>query len=261
MAHESMHIAFCPHCGNTAPQKVVLRHSHGVQLYKEDGSVEQEFCPEGEAIICVCQTCNEVLLYDGLAEDETGDWPRLQYPRSPDLPASVPTHVSDIYVEASRVKRIAPNAFAVLLRRALETICEDRGVATGSLAKRLQALSDRGEIPPLLAEVSDVVRILGNVGAHASDISIRPQDTWAAIVSPTNRAPSVLSRMRFCTWTMVFSLLPWNQKTENQTPSIRRLCRGTTLPTTRAKMRVTKSLNPTLTTAENSAGTTHASTR
>jgi hypothetical protein len=143
-----------------------------------------------------------VLLYDGIAADEFGEWPAMRYPEPTELPSSVPSNVRAVYREASGVKRLAPNAFAVLLRRALESICEDRGVKHGVLARRLQMLAERGEIPPLLAEVSDVVRILGNVGAHASDVSVTPPDTWAldeffrAIIEYVYVAPSKLEKYK-----------------------------------------------------------------
>jgi hypothetical protein len=107
-----------------------------------------------------------------------------------------------VYAEAIRIKRNAPNAFAVMLRRALEAVCDDRGVEGGVLARRLKILADRGEMPPLLAEVSDVVRILGNMGAHASEMSVTPPDTWVlddffkAIVEYVYVAPSKLKEFK-----------------------------------------------------------------
>ncbi len=176
---EADRTAFCPHCGNVAPQRVMLRHSYQTEWYDLSGQKMTEPGPDMEAIVCICRTCNELLVYDGMAESECGAWPPLGYPDSGELHKSVPSQIRAVYAEAARVKRTAPNAFAVMLRRALEALCDDRGVDQGALAGRLRALADRGEVPPLLAEVSDVVRILGNMGAHSSEMSVSVPDTWA----------------------------------------------------------------------------------
>ena len=79
---------------------------------------------------------------------------------------SVPSAVANNYREAKAVQNVSPNAFAVLIRRALEAMCDDRGVPTGRLQQRLEQLAKRGEIPPILAEITSVLRTLGNSGAH-----------------------------------------------------------------------------------------------
>ncbi len=89
-----------------------------------------------------------------------------------------------------------------MIRRALEAICDDRGIEKGSLVQRLRQLAERGEVPPLLAEVSDTLRILGNLGAHSSDMSVTPPDTWAiddffrAIIEYVYVAPSKLNEFK-----------------------------------------------------------------
>ncbi|MEI7730318.1 MAG: DUF4145 domain-containing protein [Verrucomicrobiota bacterium] len=82
------------------------------------------------------------------------------------------------YREAKRVQNISPNAFAVLLRRALEALCDDRGLASDSLARRLKELSNRGEIPSKLSEISTILRELGNTGAHHTTKKLTVPLTW-----------------------------------------------------------------------------------
>jgi hypothetical protein len=170
--------------------------------YSSDGSPGEDDGPECEAVVCICETCNDVLLYNGVSESETGDWPSLSYPQSPSLHESVPDRIRAVYEEASRIKRQAPNAFAVMIRRALEEICDDRKVAPGTLAKRLKALVETGHLPPTLAEVTDVLRLLGNTGAHASTGSITAPQTWAmddffrVVVEYVYVAPSKLADFR-----------------------------------------------------------------
>jgi hypothetical protein len=193
-------ISFCPHCGNKAPQRVAYTHRYRATMYGVDGTVDDDG-PTCEAILCICETCSEVLLYDGFAEIETGCRPELSYPRGPRLHRSVPKRIQDVYEEASRIKQQAPNAFAVMIRRALEEICDERQVPRGRLVKRLAVLAKRGDIPPTLAGVTDVLRVVGNTGAHAKG-SVTAPHTWAlddffrAVVEYVYVAPHKLAEFR-----------------------------------------------------------------
>jgi Domain of unknown function (DUF4145) len=174
------HISFCPHCGNKSPQRVAYEHAYRDRWYGPDGKeLPDDEGPASEAILCICGTCNAALLYDGVAFDESGRWPDLAYPRDSTLPRGVPATVQAIYQEAIYVKRNAPNAFAILIRKGLEAICDDRQAPAGSLATRLRHLVLQGEIPPALAELTDVLRVVGNSAAHSALQSITGPMTWA----------------------------------------------------------------------------------
>jgi len=155
--------------------------------------------PDCEAIVCICETCEQILVYDGIARAEVDAWPQLRYPERESLDPSVPEPIRETYQEAARVKRNAPRAFALLIRRAVEAICDDRDVPAGNLASRLRTLSQRGDVPPVLAEMTDVLRLLGNIAAHGSPDSVKVPMTWAiddffrAIVQYVYVAPSKLA--------------------------------------------------------------------
>jgi hypothetical protein len=99
---------------------------------RTDSQLSTDEGPLSEAI--VCETCSSVLLYDGVSHSETGYWPELAYRETSALSEAVPETVLEIYQEASIVKQNAPNAFAVMIRKSLEAICDDRSVSKGSLA-------------------------------------------------------------------------------------------------------------------------------
>jgi hypothetical protein len=151
--------------------------------------------------VAICQTCHQVLLYenftDQLDEDQftAGD---LVFPHVGQLHHSVPELIRRVYEEAHRIREIAPNAFAVQIRRALEALCEDRKTAKGSLQKRLAELASKGEIPSVLAEAGDNLRLIGNMGAHLSPTSVHPlwvraiDDFFRAIVEYVYVAPQKL---------------------------------------------------------------------
>jgi hypothetical protein len=124
-----------------------------------------------------CETCGDIALYQGLDNDPRTE--SLVYPSDVTLDDSVPAVVTSNYNEAKRIQAVSPNAFAVLIRRALEAMCDDRGIKPGVLQKRLSELSAKGEIPPKLAEMTSVLRELGNAGAHNSLQNVKVPQTWA----------------------------------------------------------------------------------
>jgi hypothetical protein len=196
-------VGFCPHCGNKSPQKLIhTQGTVGTGWFITDG---EEVELTVVYFVASCETCNHVLIYravDDIPEDKFFTSADLVYPESGKLHASVPKIVSNIYNEALRIKNLAPNAFAVQIRRALEALCEDRGAKSGTLQKMLNELSSKGEIPSTLMEATDLLRLLGNIGAHASEDTVQPwqvttlDEFFRAIVEYVYVAPSKIKQFR-----------------------------------------------------------------
>jgi hypothetical protein len=145
-------------------------------------------------------------LYDGIDPRELDfpSWPQLVYPRVADYDDAVPSAVQKIYHQAISCKQQSPLAFAILIRKALEAICDERGVEKGkrkerNLSVRLQKLIAKAQIPPILAKMTDVLRTLGNTAAHDAPDDVTVPMTWAiddffqAIVEYVYVAPSKLA--------------------------------------------------------------------
>lgn len=168
-------VGYCPHCGNDSPQRSVGAHSSGTDDPKG---------PTNYAFV-VCETCDRVLLYQAgyitrtIAQSITPIFSvkdyKLVWPNAEKLHSSVPNSVCACYVEAAGIKNRSPNGFANQIRRTLEMLCKDRGATTRILAENLKELSARGEIPSVLAEMTDVLRMLGNIGSHAAEESVEPE--------------------------------------------------------------------------------------
>ena len=86
------------------------------------------------------------------------------------------------------MKHTDANAYAVMLGRLLETVCDDRNAKQGNLQKRLQDLADRQEIPAKLGQLAQRLRELRNVGAHTKEggltsahVPILDNMTWALL--------------------------------------------------------------------------------
>ena len=186
-------IGFCPHCCNRAKQEKIHEQSYESIGWGVDEGEENAY--EGTYHIYKCTTCNEILVYHQLFEFQ----PALVFPNI-NLDDSVPERVAHIYSEAIRVKYISPNSFAVQIRRALEAICLDRDVSEGALASKLKVLSDRGEIPSNLSGATDILRLVGNLGAHADEIDVHPlqamaiDDFFKAIVDYVYVSPARIER-------------------------------------------------------------------
>lgn len=154
-------VAYCPHCGNTAPQ--------------EFGPLFT--CPgpeEDETIVCAltqCSTCEYVLLYEELRDDEFIELAdaTLLWPEAGRLHNAVPEKVRESYQKAVRLKPIHPPAFANQIGVALERMCKDQGATGRSLADKLRDLRNREILPATLAEMTEKVRVFRNLGSHADD--------------------------------------------------------------------------------------------
>lgn len=190
----------CPHCGNKTPHKPVFSHSYVGDWYGSDGQLEED-PPTSDYTGYACSTCGDLSIY-GSHEYNEGEKPILVFPSNVNLDASIPDVVASNYRESKRVQKVSPNAFAVLIRRALEALCDDRGVSKGSLHARLRRLAEKGEIPPVLIEVTDVLRTLGNSGAHNTDQKVTVPLTWQmdkffrTLVEYVYVAPATLKEFR-----------------------------------------------------------------
>lgn len=178
MAEENDFVLYCPHCGNTSVQTRLLAQPHREQSYWGP-EAEVEF---HDAVYTVtrCATCSRLLVYDD-CEDFTeqtalGD---LVFPKQAALSRAVPDNVRRVYQEAQRVKQTSPIAFAVLSRRVLEEICRAKGIDRPNLSAALAELAKQGVIPSVLSDASSLIRLIGNAGAHASDLKITVPHVWA----------------------------------------------------------------------------------
>lgn len=196
-------IASCPHCGNRGPQRLV--HAQTCDWIGRTLVDGEELKLPLTYFVASCDTCNHVLLYYLIGddhEDESFINATLEYPDPGRLHPSAPEPIKEIYEGAAKIKRSNPSAFAAQIRRALEALCEERGAMGGNLQQRLVNLTDRGEFPAIHAEAADVLRRLGNLGAHATNKSVKASqvdaldDFFRAIIEYIYVSPSKLKALR-----------------------------------------------------------------
>ena len=92
---------------------------------------------------------------------------------SPSCPEYVPERVRKHFIEAQKLlmdagsERYALVALRLTVESALRELL---GTEKGSLRELIKKASEKNLIPPILAEVADVIRSFGNVGAHPDEL-------------------------------------------------------------------------------------------
>ena len=166
---KSDRVLVCPHCGAEAPQKLSFHHCPKRKGEKKSRAFTVYW-------ISICQACNELVVWGddtfrGLVGFHSGNLVPV-YPDTNIEVDAVPDRVRKIYSEACRIRELAPNGFSVLVRRALEAICEDKGIKDGVLATRLKELTSQEQFPKSIAGLTNVIRLVGNIGAHAGSVDV-----------------------------------------------------------------------------------------
>lgn len=192
----------CNHCGNLAPMSVVSGYSDteilggkGNEPPWETGTIYQ---------ILKCPSCRKISIrsyfwHDGMDDEDRITYQQL-YPVDARMPEGLPDKISKAYQAAVKVKTIDANAFAVLLGRVIDMVCQDRGASGDTMAQQLADLAQKNEIPIKLVEVAAKLRKLRNIGAHAGlgeltdkDVPIL-EDLCRALLDYIYTAPHLISR-------------------------------------------------------------------
>lgn len=92
-------ITFCPHCGNRAPQTLLLTQGYVQRAWYTDNGAEASM--RAAYYVAACATCRELLLYQKVmpTDEENFLSANMIWPQQ-GLDPSVPKTVSTIYEEA-----------------------------------------------------------------------------------------------------------------------------------------------------------------
>lgn len=177
----------CRHCGNYAP---FIIHTTCVHKHEEHDQ-DIGYVWESGMIYSIlgCPHCSGITItsshwHDNMeSESELGY--DVLYPSEEKMPVNVPEKIKEGYEAAVKVKQIDANAYAVLTRRLLELVCEDRKSEGKNLYEKLADLAHKNEIPDKLVEVANGLRGIGNIGAHAElgDVTVREVPIIGALIN------------------------------------------------------------------------------
>lgn len=168
-------IAWCPRCGNKAPQK--LRHKAD---YHEVVGVDSDSNPINEYrwwAILECGTCASLSLWHDFWNEHDQRWePAVVYPHRLRAAPEVPGDIAQAFDEVVAAKALAPGLAAVGIRRVLEAIADEQSIPGRTLRDQIKFLGTEGIIPTQLADMMDVSRTLGNLGAHFTGFNVTEDD-------------------------------------------------------------------------------------
>ncbi|HTJ70256.1 MAG TPA: DUF4145 domain-containing protein [Actinospica sp.] len=158
----------CPHCEKTTVSTVLSSAPGG-------GREEPPYLLE----LAKCGTCHEpfLLVEEDYGQGWDGDpfilWPQRQRPLSLNIPESL----REEHEEARRAfSAKAYRATAVMVRRTLEGVCLDQGMAKKQLFQMLEQMRNDDKIDGRLFEWAQELRVLGNEGAHYTGNAVSRED-------------------------------------------------------------------------------------
>lgn len=175
----------CPRCGNLSSFESVgsLPVTVDYESYWKDQSnqIRHDFTDQVTSLLCRhCKQGVAVVEERWVGEaparrnnSGTVSYRRVHWWPLPDAQPSpdIPPQIAEAFSEASTAMMAkCPRAAAVMARRTLEAVAEDKGETKGTLAQRLAALGSKGVLHPTLSDWAKEVRLIGNVGAHFDPI-------------------------------------------------------------------------------------------
>lgn len=81
----------------------------------------------------------------------------------------MPKEIFQAYEVALKARYLDGALCLLSLRRTLEIICKQQGETKGNLVNKIQNLANRGVLPTVLKDASDILRMLGNEAAHGDN--------------------------------------------------------------------------------------------
>jgi len=159
----------CMHCGNFAPMDIVADYYLSTKPEDEDEYYNPQPDEGYKYELLLCLACKKVTLREYFEHDclDPEDIKvETLYPPQGVKSFYLPSLVQNAYEAAQKARAIDANAYAILLGRMLEVVCEDRKAKGKNLNEKLKNLSDQGQIPSNLVDVAHGLRRLRNIGAH-----------------------------------------------------------------------------------------------
>lgn len=177
--HESVAMT-CVHCTKVAMHEVAGRaYWDGINY-----ATNEPDAPPTEWRLLQCQKCWQISV--DLREDFgigfDMDEALLVYPAARRLSLDVPEGLRNAWTEAQICfSNKTYSACAAMVRRTLEGTCKESGVNESNLYKAVARMKENGTIDDTLSDWADMLRLVGNEGAHYSDDELRREDVEDAL--------------------------------------------------------------------------------
>lgn len=190
---------FCDTCGRITQHRFCGTAKREEYILDETEGQEIQIPIVWEYNFLQCDACQDVSIY--INPDFAPDDLQRFFPTVKNF-SGVPEFICKSYDEAKKVKNVSSTAFVILIRRAMEFLCQDHCAVGKNLQQRLKDLHARGILPETLANMTDVIRDIGNIGAHDSKQEISfvevgiIDDFFLATLEYVYIAPEKLKRIR-----------------------------------------------------------------
>lgn len=201
--NDNERLAICRHCGNKTVHRLLHKETTSEPFHDADGDIIGVF--SAYYFMTKCGTCDEISLFATWEEDDNPEdlvKAGVLYPPQKRFSGDAPATIGLAYGEAAKVKKISPVAFSVLIRRALEFLCKERGAKGANLKERIAHLASEGVVPQTLGKMADAIRALANDGAHEMEAKISAKDAddlddfFVAVVEYVYVAPKRLGELQ-----------------------------------------------------------------
>lgn len=172
----------CLHCGNKTLMKQVAKHN----ITEHDEVFDYNYDPYRPIGIVsfgktwylfLCPVCTEVTLerHSWFSEEmgsngEPFIHEDILYPAFSTNENYIPNEVKDAFDAALKVRNLDGAVCVLALRRGLEKMCKDKGANGKDLFEKLKNLQDKKILPPIMKDLSYILRKEGNSAAHADNV-------------------------------------------------------------------------------------------
>lgn len=169
----------CPNCERASTASI-----RGVAVwdgFDRDGNF---LAPPTQWSFVQCDYCRGVAIQwrEDYGEGFEADEPIVVYPTPRRLSHDIPRKLRAEWDEARTCFDVkAYKATVVMVRRTLEGACRLQGAPKSTLNRNIKWLLDEGKINSTLADWADLLRVLGNEGAHFTGNRVSREDAEDAL--------------------------------------------------------------------------------
>lgn len=152
----------CAHCGSSSG---IENMGHRSTVRMEHWDYYQKDTFGCESHVYHCRSCDDITAIR-VVHSYSNQHSSVLYPHKYSLDTPGPSSIRYAAQHVERTLTAAPRDCALAVRRLLEAICLDQGMAGDNLEARLECLADNGILPRRTITLCHLLRKVGNMSAH-----------------------------------------------------------------------------------------------
>jgi hypothetical protein len=198
--------SICGHCGVPTHLTLLKFQNHQIKVGSSPVILQGAYtCDNCHMLSVASVRMNGAAANDAQADAELNagaDWsPKVgQSPQFPD----VPPHIAEAAQEAYRASSIGARKAAILMARTvIEATAKSKGITTGRLVSKIDAMQKANLIRPDIAAAAHEIRLIGNDMAHGDiDYAVSEDDAddvltlMSQVLSEVFQGPALLIALK-----------------------------------------------------------------